>query len=237
MYIYDFLMSLDLFQKDKLPNIERFFKNAIYYGINTKDELKEREISYNGDDQNYLVYSLGKNTHKLYSIGIDQELNYIQELTKEPLKIPRASMIYVDTAIFEAIRLYDELTRYPDSQAFFDFTLNYDIQLMTSLYQDNHFEYKPALVYFHNNPIERDIAQAQFVYFIKKYAQHRLKNAKAKGTYIYHNFDAVLKNTLLSYDAVQERGYKVSEYTHIPNEEFDDFLQQIFYLPHYMKEE
>ena len=60
MYIYDFLMSLDLFQKDKLPNLERFIKNAIYYGINTKDELNEREISYNGDDQNYLVYSLGK---------------------------------------------------------------------------------------------------------------------------------------------------------------------------------
>lgn len=236
MYIYDFLNSLELFQKEHLPKLSRFPKDAVYYGYNTKEELTEREISFQDENEQYLVYSKGSNPHKLYAIGIDQELKYIQQLNEEKVKIPRASMIYVDTAIYEAIRLYDEFTRYlGDTKVFFDIQLQYSIQLIACLFKDNNFEYRPALTYFHNNPIERDLAQAQFVYFVKKYVQHRLKNTKAKATYLYHNFDSVLRNTLSHYD-IKERGYKVSEYTHIENQEFDNFLQQIITLPKNLQE-
>ena len=236
MYIYDFLNSLELFQKEYLPNFKRFPKNAVYYGYNLKEELKEREITYQDVNEQYLVYSKGSNPHQLYAIGIDKELKYIQQLNDEKLKIPRASMIFVDTAIYEAIRLYDEFTRYlGDTKGFFDIQLQYNIQLIACLFQDNHFESQPALVYFHNNPIERDIAQAQFIYFVKKYSQYRLKNTKAKATYLYHNFDSVLRNTLCHYN-IKERGYKVSEYTHIENQEFDNFLQQIMTLPKNLQE-
>lgn len=230
MYIYDFLTSLELLQKEYLPKLDQFPKNAVYYGYNSKDELNEREISYQDENEQYLVYSKGNNPSKLYAIGIDQELQYIQQLNDEKLKIPRASMIYMDTAIYEAIRLYDELTRYLGDTAFFDIQFQYSIQLIACLFQDNHFEYRPALAYFHNNPIERDIAQAQFVYFVKKYSHHRFKNPKAKATYLYHNFDSVLRNTLCHYD-IKDRGYKISEYTHIENQEFDNFLQQIITFP------
>ena len=57
MYIYDFLTSLDLLKKERIPLMDEFPKNAIYYGKCSKEELQKRNPTIIGEGDKYILYT------------------------------------------------------------------------------------------------------------------------------------------------------------------------------------
>lgn len=164
MYIYDFLTSLDLLKKERIPLMDEFPKNAIYYGKCSKEELQKRNPTIIGEGDKYILYTV-EHIDKLYAKCIDEQLAYIHELNQFDLMIPRSMMIYTDVAILEAIRLYDELSKHTDNpNPFFDMDMNIKMPVISSIYLNNYVNNHPSLYYFQNNPIKKELVSAQFIY-------------------------------------------------------------------------
>lgn len=229
MYIYDFLTSLDLLKKERIPLMDEFPKNAIYYGKCSKEELQKGNPTIIGEGDKYILYTV-EHIDKLYAKCIDEQLAYIHELNQFDLMIPRSMMIYTDVAILEAIRLYDELSKHTDNpNPFFDMDMNIKMPVISSIYLNNYVNNHPSLYYFQNNPIKKELVSAQFIYFVKKYCEYRL-TVKDHKVYKVRNIENTLHNAMVQYQTVDHDAYHILEITGLENKEFDDFIQQIMHV-------
>ncbi|MCD7950891.1 MAG: hypothetical protein LUG12_11630 [Erysipelotrichaceae bacterium] len=212
MYIYEFLKALKLYPID----FTRYPNNAFYLGIYTIDEIIQKDIKHSKDHQYYLVYFL-QQKDKLYSIDIDKEMDMIRQYNDYILILPHKSTIYLDEAMIEAMRLYDELVS--------NFAFQWSTAIFASMLHNRKTSQKPTLSYFYYNPIIYQMAYARFVYFIKMYCYYRLR--KNRRGYPVRHFEEHLKNMILMYIQKDCHTYHIYQLTNYENNEFDLFLSQI----------
>lgn len=130
-----------------------------------------------------------KESDLIYCLGIDQELEYIQQLNYV-LKIPISNKLHLCDAVLEGIELYDYLIN-NKTELLKKWHPNININIIQKLLDcgDNldSFEQNLILIPFENNPIKKDIYIAQFIYFIKKYTEFRLNERNKKTSKVSKN--------------------------------------------------
>ncbi len=212
MYIYEFLKALQIYPIDRT----KYPQNAFYLGIYTIDDIIQKDIDHIDNHHYYLVYSLKPN-EKLHSIAIDEEMNMIHQYDSYTLILSRKTSIFLDEAIIEAMRLYDEFVYHKHYQ--------WSTDIFASMFNNGDIHQQPTLSYFDYNPLIYQLAYARFVYFIKVYCFYRLKT-DTQG-YPIKNFEERIRKNINMYIQKEHHTYHIYQLTNYENKEFDLFLSQI----------
>lgn len=233
MYIYDFFNDLDLLNKKRIPDLDRYpTKDVVYYGYIKKEDIPLNKLPIIEDGSNYLVYSSLENTKDLNYIMIDKELEYIKLLDNESPNYNKKDLIKRDSAFIESIWLFDELACLKVNPFFSaDISIGYQaLEIYFGLIETD----VPLLHLFDNIPIKRDIFFAQFNYFVKKYIKHKLGFSSNKVTkQAIASYQNNLINALNKYNKTNQNFNEIFNITYKNNVEFDILIQQIHTLDSY----
>lgn len=202
MNINNFFKSLDYLKDDFIP--KKYFPDGIYDNKYVRREsIIDSNLIITASNEMYLLYYCDDGT-KNY-IGIDEELDYINQLNGIKIAVPRSKRFNIEFAMHEAFVLFD-FFHTKQSNIFFDAKFMANSNIINTLYylrkgSLNDFKYNLVLTAFENNPIKKDICLAQFNYFVKRYVEFRLKMINSADT---HNlplniFNRKLKNELSNY--------------------------------------
>ena len=211
MNIEEFLYILENSIKKITKPYEKKYPKNVDFNMKYKSlKYIQKSKIYNDETQKkYMLYQK-KDSNKLYCLGIDQELEYINKLDYD-LKLPIKNRSHLFDAVLEAIELYDNLNHiYNVSNLSIEYNSKVNINLIYKLLIDgdniDDFEKYLLLVPFDNNPIRKDIYLAQFKFFIKKYLEFRLNYIDGNRTHVSKNdFNSALRFALHTYTNSTEK--------------------------------
>lgn len=223
MYIDSFLSSLTILEQTYSIFEVSFLKDKINYHIGFQEPFLQNTVC--STQQKYcFFYTNQKNTHQFFSIDIENILRYLQQLHQYKIAIPAASAIYLEAAIIEAVRLYDEITCYPCDKFPFDPSVMASFPTLYVLFQSwQDSEILSSMTYF---ALFQDFFISKFYYFIIQYCYFRFQCEKAVSLTHPHHFQRLVYNKIQQYHK-QNKTYTISDLTYIENKEFDDFLLTI----------
>ncbi len=172
MNMQEFLDSLVLLKKDKLPTQQFPLGDIQYLSVCKRNEIEDQS-NLNKDGQFFMKCINNKDNSQISYIQIDEHLHYIKQLDSFNIDLRGVRLSKLDIAFTEALSLFDELA-YMENNPYIACHLYDGIASAFSIY-DSH----DAFPIFNDNPLIKEMYFSQFQYFVKKYTAFRLNKEKS----------------------------------------------------------